>query len=218
MDNKEVIFKIVPKYNLVYELGMPTGKKVASTLKIFTVILIVFIIFCATINQIDITAFKQVQGVDLVGIIRGIAIVILLILALKVVIQIFLQVMQYHNTSFTFYDKYLTYEDNFLNQHKKTIQYLNIREIEIRKNIWDRMNGFGIIVIYTNAENEYNNGLVMFGVKNPDEYYAKIDEVVHSHGVDNESNSYIPEDDSKKPIKKAKTESEVEKEFRDSLK
>ena len=73
----------------------------------------------------------------------------------------------------------MIYEDDFLNQHRKNIEYKNIKEVEIRRTIWDRMLNFGIMVIYTNADNDRNNGLVIYSVKDPKAHYNVIDGLIH---------------------------------------
>lgn len=204
MENDKPIFTITPKYNFIYELFMPTGKKTSKVINNFFIILVIYLlaILLNGIFKINIPA----DIVPVVKIINGIIIAILVILLIQIVVHIILQIYQYKNTIFTFYDSYMIYEDNFLNQHKKTIQYLNIREVEIRKNVWDRINGYGIIVIYTNADNEFNNGLVIFGVKDPDKWYNKIDQLVHNNtykAVDSENlNKKIVTNDIKSDIKK----------------
>ena len=45
--------------------------------------------------------------------------------------------------------------------------------------VLDRILGFGVIIIYTNAENKRNNGMVIYGIKNPDEMYTKINKIVN---------------------------------------
>lgn len=103
----------------------------------------------------------------------------------KLVIHIVLQIAQYKNIKYTFYKDHMTYEDSFLNQHKKNIAYSNVKEVEIRRSVWDRIMGYGIIVIYTNAENEYSNGLVIFSVKDTKKHYDIIDRLIHSINSDN---------------------------------
>lgn len=73
----------------------------------------------------------------------------------------------------------MVYEDDFLNQRVKNIDYSNIKELEIRRTVLDRILGFGVIIIYTNAENKRNNGMVIYGIKNPDEMYTKINKIVN---------------------------------------
>jgi hypothetical protein len=94
------------------------------------------------------------------------------------------------------------------NLHKKyTLRYDNIKEIEIRRTVWDRMNGYGIIIIYSNAEKSVDNGLILYAAKDPDETYAKIDEIIHrKNSVQKES------------VSAAISTTDAEASFKDSLK
>lgn len=180
-------FSVTPKFNFIYELGMPTGKKIKATLMSLIIFVILSIAFFV---MKSLPAFQnatiEIKNLSYVGI------VIFLItvgIAIKLAFHIVLQVMQYKNISYTFYDDLMVYEDKFLNQHKKTIRYENIKEVEIRRRIWDRMLGYGVIIIYTSAENR-NNGLILYGIDNPQEKYDKIQEILCAY-KDNEKNVVI---------------------------
>ena len=49
-ENREVRYQITPKFNIIYELGMPTGKKIRTAL----FALLVFIILTFIVIQIKI--------------------------------------------------------------------------------------------------------------------------------------------------------------------
>ncbi|MCX8075297.1 MAG: PH domain-containing protein [Clostridia bacterium] len=207
MGERNGIFKIKPKYNLIYELGMPTGKKVANTFKIIIILLIIYIIYLVANKNFNINMDTIISGINILQILNYLFLTVIAILILKAIFNMVIQIIQYNSISYTFYDKYLVYEDSFLNQHIKTIQYANIREIEIRRNIWDRINGFGVIIIYTNAENEYKNGLVILGLKNPNEVYEKINSIIHNSQegtpVSSDNNNFVSdgEDNFKNSLK-----------------
>ena len=99
--------------------------------------------------------------------------------------------MQYDHISYKFYETYMVYEDDFLNQHKKNILYSNVKEVEIRRTIWDRIIGFGVIVIYTNAENRRNNGLVVYALDNPKEDYEFVDKLINKYRATNQNNNIV---------------------------
>ncbi len=174
----EVLYKIIPKFNIIYELLMPTGKKIKSTfvMILFFLMITIFIFISKDIG----VKFDINSKVNFIEILKYICIFIDIVLIIKLILNIVFQNMQYKNMSYTFYKDHMIYEDDFLNQHKKNIQYSNIKEVEIRRTIWDRIIGYGIIVIYTNAENDRNNGLIIYSVKNPKEHYEIIDKLVHS--------------------------------------
>ncbi|MEG0873195.1 MAG: PH domain-containing protein [Clostridia bacterium] len=180
IERKEPIFVLQPKFNFIYELFMPTGRKIKRTITAFLVFLLLmfFIMFIKKSVNIENIAASTLQNVYNIG--SVVSIVVIVLCVLKLAFHIAFQYFQYKNIKYEFYDKHLLYIDNFLNQHKKNIQYINIKEVEIRRTIWDRILGFGIIVIYTNAENEYSNGLIVYAIKDADSYYEKIDALVHN--------------------------------------
>ena len=191
--NTEVIHEITPKFDFIYELGMPTGKKIKSTLFMLLIFGLGYIVYLVGKDRIK--SNQLIFGnVDVINILNVILIIGIIFSIVKLVIHILLQMAQYKNIKYTFYNDHMTYEDSFLNQHKKNIEYANVKEVEIRRSVWDRIMGYGIIVIYTNAENEYSNGLVIFSIKNPKEHYDIIDKLVHSTGTKNPTNT-IKEDE-----------------------
>ncbi|MEG2235799.1 MAG: PH domain-containing protein [Clostridia bacterium] len=198
MEN-EMIYKIKPKFNIFYELFMPTGSKLRNTLFVIILCLIGYIIFIASSNSLNFNKILNVSNnINIESILNKTAILILVLLAIKFIIHLVVQILQYKSISYTFYIDNLVYEDSFLNQHKKTLRYADVKEIEIRRTIWDRINGYGIIVIYTNAEKSYSNGLILYAIKNPEIVYSKIDEIIHTKNNNVEENIELINDTIKK--------------------
>lgn len=216
----EVVHEIVPKFNFLYELGMPTGKKIKSTMSLIFIFIIGYIILLLNRSEMDIdkTVYSKV---DIISILNTVLIIGIVFTIIKLVIHIVFQNMQYKNIKYTFYSDHMTYEDSFLNQHKKNIEYANVKEVEIRRSIWDRILGYGIIIIYTNAENEYSNGLVIFSIKNPKMHYDIIDDLVHnpSQSETFENTLKVKENaDNIKEDKNVESVEETREEFLESLK
>ena len=167
----------------------------------------------------------EVANINILAILNIVLIVGIIATIIKLIIHIVLQNAQYKNIKYTFYDTHIVYEDSFLNQHRKNIQYANIKEVEIRRSVWDRILGYGIIVIYTNAENEYSNGLVIFSIKNPQEHYDIIDNLVHNYKTEDTNKKIVEtneEFDEKIPESNNEEVNQDEKvqtpeEFRESL-
>lgn len=179
-ENREIRYQIRPKFNLIYELGMPTGRKIRNSLFILIVFMtLTFIVLfkAGTMSIVNNDIFKNIK-IDKFLLI--LCIVADLVTIIRLVGTIIFQSLQYKHVTYTFYDKMMIYEDDFLNQHKKNIEYKNIKEVEIRRTIWDRILDYGIMVIYTNADNDRNNGLVIYSVKNPKSHYNVIDKLIHS--------------------------------------
>ena len=188
-ENREIRYQIRPKFNLIYELGMPTGRKIRNSLFILIVFMtLTFVVLfkAGTMSIVNNDIFKNIK-IDKFLLI--LCIVADLVTIIRLVGTIIFQSLQYKHVTYTFYDKMMTYEDDFLNQHKKNIEYKNIKEVEIRRTIWDRILDYGIMVVYTNADNDRNNGLVIYSVKNPKSHYDVIDKLIHSqdrvNNVDN---------------------------------
>lgn len=177
--NEEVLYKISPRFSFIYELFMPTGRKIKSTIAILFIMCIVSIIYFINMESIDVGDTILFGDISIQNILSAICIIGSIALALKLVFHIIFQSMQYKHITYTFYETHMVYEDDFLNQHRKNIEYSNIKEVEIRRTIIDRILGYGVIVIYTNAENSRNNGLVIYAIKNPKNAYDIIDDIVH---------------------------------------
>lgn len=187
-DEKEVLeprYVIKPRFSFLYELIMPTGRKIKNSLLIFLGIIILYAVLMICKDAIELD--KMFSGFDINAVLNMIFLVLLIVMGIKTAIHIIFQVLQYKYLSYSFFDDHMIYEDSFLNQHRKTIQYSNIKEVEIRRTITDRILGYGIIVIYTNAENS-NNGLVIYSIKNPQECYDRIQNILKK-SKDNKNDS-----------------------------
>lgn len=170
---EKLLYKLSPKFNFVYELAMPTGRKI----KTFFVVGILFTILTILLY------FNSFGGIQTLGngipALKVISLFFTIFSYILLVSSIILKITQYKYISYKFYEKHMIYEDNFLNQHRKNISYDNVKEVELRRTIWDRIFNFGVVIIHTNAENGRANGVVVYGLKNPEESYRKIDEIIH---------------------------------------
>ena len=70
-------------------------------------------------------------------------------------------------------------QNSFWNQTRKTIDYINIREVEIRRSIIDRIMGYGIIIIYTNADKAYGSATVLYAIKDTQKHYDEIEKIIY---------------------------------------
>lgn len=177
--NQEVIYKVSPHFSFIYELFMPTGRKIKNTIIILVIMCIASILIINNIENMNIGDFVLFADLSVLKLLAIICIIVDIFLVLKLIFHIVFQTIQYKYINYYFYENYMVYEDDFLNQHRKNIEYSNIKEVEIRRTIIDRILGYGVIVIYTNAENKINNGLVIYALKNPRESYDIIDEIIH---------------------------------------
>ena len=161
-ENREVRYQITPKFNIIYELGMPTGKKIRTALFALLVFIILTFLVAFKAGSMSIVNNDIFKNIKIDKFLLILCFVADLVTIIRLVGTIVFQSLQYKHVTYTFYDTMMTYEDDFLNQHKKNIEYKNIKEVEIRRTIWDRILDYGIMVIYTNADNDRNNGLVIY--------------------------------------------------------
>lgn len=172
----EVIYEFKPKYNLLYELLMPTGKKVRK----FIVAILLCIILYICINTFAYGLFTNeiVGSFDIADILSILFIILGVLSLIALIIQIIFYHFEYKNISYKFYEDHIEYEDKFLNQQLKNIKYKDIKEIEIRRSIWDRIMGYSVLIVYTNADNSRRNGLIIYSVRYIDKYYDKLNELI----------------------------------------
>lgn len=172
----EVIYEFKPKYNLLYELLMPTGKKVRKF--IVAILLCIIIYICINTFAYGLFTNEIVGSFDIADILSILFIILGVLSLIALIIQIIFYHFEYKNISYKFYEDHIEYEDKFLNQQLKNIKYKDIKEIEIRRSIWDRIMGYSVLIVYTNADNSRRNGLIIYSVRYIDKYYDKLNELI----------------------------------------
>ena len=191
-DNREIKYQITPKFNFIYEMGMPTGKKIRTSIFVLILFIVLTILVALKAGSLTFANYEIFNNIKIDKLLLILCIIADVVTAIKLVATIVFQKLQYNHVTYTFYDDMMVYEDDFLNQHRKNIEYKNIKEVEIRRTIWDRILDYGVMVIYTNADNDRNNGLVIYSVKSPKAHYNVIDKLIHS--LNNEKNNNKIED------------------------
>lgn len=186
-DNREIKYQINPKFNFLYEMGMPTGKKIRTSIFVLILFIVLTILVALKAGSLTFANYEIFNNIKIDKLLLILCIIADVVTAIKLVATIVFQKLQYNHVTYTFYDDMMVYEDDFLNQHRKNIEYKNIKEVEIRRTIWDRILDYGVMVIYTNADNDRNNGLVIYSVKAPKAHYNVIDKLIHS--LNNEKNN-----------------------------
>ena len=103
-----------------------------------------------------------------------------------------MQSLEYKGIKYYFYKNCMVYENNFLNQTRKTIEYSNIREVEIRRTLTDRMLNYGVIIIYTNAEKAYgSSATVIYAIKDIEKHYNNIERIIHNGNTSVDANTIL---------------------------
>ena len=180
-DKGEVLYELSPKFDFLYELTMPTGKKMKSSFMAVVISLVITVVF-EFLKSVAMDANNQ-NFLSIVKVLFVVGLVFLLFSILMFIVRIVMQSLEYKGIKYTFYKECLVYENSFLNQTKKTIEYSNIREIEIRRTLIDRILNYGVIIIYTNAEKGYGSATVIYAVKDIERHYNNIENIVHNGNV-----------------------------------
>lgn len=193
-DNREVKYKITPEFNLLYELGMPTGRKIRTAIFFIIIFLIATIVVIVKAGDLTFANYEIFNNIKVDKFLLVLCIIADIVTIIRLVSTIIFQKLQYNHVTYTFYDHMMIYEDDFLNQHRKNIEYKNIKEVEIRRTVWDRILDYGVMIVYTNADNDRNNGLVIYSVRNPKAHYDVIDKLIHNrdnnNGITNNNTNY----------------------------
>lgn len=86
--------------------------------------------------------------------------------------------LKYNANVYKFYEDKIIYTDSFINKETKRIKYEDIKEITVNQMFLQRFFKLGTIVIKTNAGTFLNNGILIFGVKNVNEQYQRIEKII----------------------------------------
>lgn len=180
-DKGEVLYEIGPKFNFFYELTMPTGRKIKSSFTIMIITIILNVIFL--IGKKYIVDMNNITILNVYNICSIVCLIVLMLTILLFISKIVMQILEYKGIKYKFYKNCMVYENDFLSQTKKTIEYSNIREVEIRRTVTDRIMNYGVIIIYTNADKAYGSATVIYGVKNTEEIYNNIESIIHNGNI-----------------------------------
>lgn len=154
VDN-EVQLSVKPTYKSIYFMW--------STYVAIVLIMILFIIFSIAIES-------------WIGFVFGLVLSVI-ILGVKFISLIFKK-KQLQHMKYDFYKTKVEYSDSFLNKAEKEVKYKYIRECVLSRTVSDRIFGFGRIVLFTNAESDFGNGILIPFLKNSETVYKQIKELI----------------------------------------
>ena len=100
------------------------------------------------------------------------------ILALILGIKTALNKKQYDSFTYDFYKTKVVYRDSFLNLSEKEVKYKYIREVTMRQTFIQRYFNIGNIILFTNAETGYGNGIYIMNVEDVQDVYRDIKSVI----------------------------------------
>ena len=197
-DKGEVLYELKPSFNFIYELTMPTGRKMRSAL--MSIILAIVIKVILTFAKDYITEYNNELLNTIYNVCNSIMLIVIVLTIILFIARVVFQILEYKGISYKFYENCLVTENSFLNQARKTIEYINIREVEIRRSIIDRIMGYGVIIVYTNADKAYGSATVLYAIKDTQKHYDIIENIIYkgkdkmSHlKTEQKSNSVIDE-------------------------
>ena len=118
-NNEKLLYELTPKFNLLYEIFMPTGRKIKSTIVMILIILLLILLLSygkTSISAFEINITDNLTAFELLNYISFIALAICIV---KLIVHIVIQMIQYKHITYKFYESHMVYEDDFLNQHRK---------------------------------------------------------------------------------------------------
>ena len=155
IEDKEIQLRVKPTFKFVYMM-FP-----ALVFYPIVILLIAVIFYIVSPN---------------VGINIGISLFV--IYAVILVISTIVNKKQYDNRIYDFYKTKVVYGDNFLNISEKEVKYKHIREATMRQTFMQRYFNIGDIILFTNAETGFANGIYIKNVANVQEIYKKIKSII----------------------------------------
>lgn len=112
--------------------------------------------------------------------IAGVVVTIIgfVILAVAMGIKVAINKKQYDSYTYDFYKTKVIYKDSFLNLSEKEVKYKYIREVTMRQTFIQQYFNIGNIILYTNAETGFGNGIFIINVENVNDVYRQIKSII----------------------------------------
>lgn len=151
----EIQLRVKPTFSLGYMVLPP--------LIIYSALIIIFSLMFCMVS-------------DIAGIV--IALICFILLALILCIKTAINKKQYDSYSYDFYKTKVIYKDSFLNLSEKEVKYKYIREVTMRQTFVQRYFNIGNIILFTNAETGFGNGIYIMNVENVQEVYKEIKSII----------------------------------------
>ena len=122
--------------------------------------------------------FSLIMGMISAGVGFGVFLVSTLIMVIILGIKTIINKKQYDSYCYDFYKTKVIYKDSFLNLSEKEVKYKYIREVTMRQTFIQRFFNIGNIVLFTNAETGFANGIFIMNVENVQDIYKEIKSVI----------------------------------------
>lgn len=152
MEKREPKLVVKSEYNYLYEFLDRNG---------VTTFILLFLLFIAIKAQI-IPQYLVMVGIYIVFLI----------------LSTIYNKLKYNANVYKFYDDKIIYTDSFINRETKRIKYSDIKEVRVNQMFLQIPFKIGTIVISTNSGKFFDNGILIFGVKDLKETYQKIEDLM----------------------------------------
>lgn len=156
ISDTQVQLKVKPKFKFIY-MVLPS--------------VIACVIFVSIISSI-IGSVDAEAGI-------GAFLIVFIIMAIIIAIKTLINKKQYDSYTYDFYLTKVIYKDSFLNVSEKEVKYKYIREVTMSQTFIQRFFNIGNIILYTNAETGFGNGISIVNVENVKEVYKKIKDIIN---------------------------------------
>lgn len=163
VEDKEVVLNVKPTFNALYVIS-----PYLTTIIMFLAPLVVFMYILLRIEN----------GNEISSLLIKVFGIILLCLVALIFISLYFTSKQYKAYNYDFYKTKVVYKDSFINISEKEVKYKYIREVYLRRTFFQRLFGLGSIILYTNAESGFGNGICINDLSNSEEIYKKIKEII----------------------------------------
>lgn len=130
------------------------------------------------VYSIFILIFSSIMGIISASIGFKVFFVCIFIMAIIIGIKTAINKKQYECYCYDFYKTKVIYKDSFLNLSEKEVKYKYIREVTMRQTFIQRFFNIGNIVLFTNAETGFANGILIMNVENVQDVYRDIKNVI----------------------------------------
>jgi membrane protein YdbS with pleckstrin-like domain len=154
--DNEVICHIKPTFKFFYE-------------SIGVLILIIVLII----------AFGSISIATEDGSILMAAVIISIMIFILFAIGLWIKSMQYKAYNYNFYKTKVIYRDSFLNLSEKEVKYRHIKETVMYQSFIQRFFNIGTIIMYTNAESGFSNGIFIRSVYDVKDVFKRLKDIVN---------------------------------------
>lgn len=155
IEDNQIIFRVKPTFKFGYQ--------VAPSLITFSIIILIFV---------AIVCMASIEA----GLILGL--ICFIIFGLVLTISTAIKKKQFNSFVYDFYKTKVIFKDSFLNIAEKEVKYKYIREVTMRQTFMQRFFNIGTIILFTNAETGFGNGILLGSIEDVQKVYRQIKSII----------------------------------------